>query len=301
MITPDGTKAAYTVDSDYVDDHSTMFGVTGTTWTTGAPVIGQFIKYSLDSAGKIDEYKLITDKTNPAVSVIPDKKINSNGYFNGTKISASAAIYTYKDSTGNKDITATELTTKNKDYKVVTLDSLLDSDPLSARVVIKDNEIIAMMIDDGKVSSKDVFGLVTEIAAIDDDDYKYEVTMLVDGNEVTYKTDKTASYDTLYKLGFDTAGQIDAFEDAAIVNKGAQLLKTVSGNDTDGIEIKNNAVAGTTLADNVIVYKWNAKDGNFEVGSLSDIETAKANETVKLFDTTTGSDQDYIAKIALVK
>ena len=307
MITPDGAKTAYTVDSDYVDDHPGMFTITSDDkWDANvAPKAGQFIKYSVDKNGKIDEYKLITTNSDPKVEYVPSAKINKSGYYNGKKISASAAIYTYKDSsTANHSVAnATDpLTTKNKDYKAVKLDSLLDSDALAARVIVKDNEIVAMLLNDGSVSTKDVFGVVTEIASIDDDDYKSEVTMLIDGKEVTYKTSKNPGYNKVYKLNFDTAGQIDAFNDVS-TSDNAQLLDTVVGSE-DGIEVKNDAVKGTTknttIASDIVVYNWNSKDGNFEVGSVSDIETADATTTVKLIDTTTGSDQDKIANIAIV-
>ena len=160
-----------------------------------------------------------------------------------------------------------------------------------------------MLINDGSISTKDVFGVVTEFASIDDDDYNYEVTMLVDGKEVTYKTNKTPNsveYKNVYKLKFDTAGQIDELEDVSTESdKNKQLLNTVNGT-SNGIEVKNNAVDNTTIASDIIVYNWNAKDGNFEVGSVSDIETADENTTVKLIDTTTGSDQDYVANVAIV-
>ena len=312
MITPDGAKTAYTVDSDYVDDHPDMFTITSESWSNDkAPKPGQFIKYSVDSNGKIDEYKLITTESTPKVEFVDAEakaKINKSGYYNGKKISASAAIYTYKDSSDynvKSVVDATSvLTTKNKDYKAVKLDSLLDSDALVARVIVKDNEIVAMLINDGSVSTKDVFGVVTEIASIDDDDYKSEVTMLIDGKEVTYKTSKTPKYNKVYKLDFDTAGQIDVFNDVSTeADNNKQLLDTVLGSD-DGIEVKNDAVKGTTknttIASDIVVYNWNSKDGNFEVGSVSDIETADANTTVKLIDTTTGSDQDKIANIAIV-
>ena len=309
MITPDGAKTAYTVDSDYVDDHPEKFTITSDDkWDASvAPKAGQFIKYSVDKNGKIDEYNLITERSVPAVDYIGSAKINKNGYYNGKKISASAAIYTYKDSSDHDaksvaDATSV-LTTKNKDYKAVKLDSLLDSDPLAARIIVKDNEIIAMLINDGSISTKDVFGVVTEFASIDDDDYNYEVTMLVDGKEVTYKTNKTPNsveYKNVYKLKFDTAGQIDDLEDVSTAsNTNKQLLNTVDGTP-NGIEVKNNAVNNTTIASDIIVYNWNAKDGNFEVGSVSDIETADENTTVKLIDTTTGSDQDYVANVAIV-
>ena len=282
-----------------------MFTITGEVWSN-APNAGQFIKYSVDSNGKIDEYKLITKNSDPKVEYVSSAKINKSGYYDGKKISASAAIYTYKDSSDNGTNSVKNedavLTTKNKDYKAVKLDSLLDSDALAARVIVKDNEIVAMLINDGSVSTKDVFGVVTEIASIDDDDYKSEVTMLIDGKEVTYKTSKTPAYNKVYKLDFDTAGQIDAFNDVS-TSDNAQLLDTVVGSE-DGIEIKNDAVKGTTknttIASDIVVYNWNSKDGNFKVGSVSDIETADATTTVKLIDTTTGSDQDKIANIAIV-
>ena len=226
------------------------------------------------------------DTTAATHTYIADKKTNDSYFTIGGSLKDSEATY------------------NGKTYsKAVKLDSLLDSDPLAARIIVKDNEIIAMLINDGSISTKDVFGVVTEFASIDDDDYNYEVTMLVDGKEVTYKTNKTPNsvdYKTVYKLKFDTAGQIDNLEDVStesVTNK--QLLKTVNGTP-NGIEVKNNAVDNTTIASDIIVYNWNAKDGNFEVGSVSDIETADANTTVKLIDTTTGSDQDYVANVAIV-
>ena len=319
MITADGSKKAYVIDDDFVDDNDGNNGVkyfnkSGKAWSAGKA--GDFIKYSINSNGEIDDMTILNNTATKQSKVkdtvgngsAANDKITKSGTYNGIMISDSAVIYTTKLS-GNQKLSdfTTALSTKTGDYSVSSKKALLDSEKLDARYVVKDNQIVAMLISDGSVSTEKIYGVITEIGDIKDDDYGTEVKALVNGEEKTYLVKKsvTINENTLYRFKLDTKGNIEDVVDANTAESGKNaLLGEVRGSKT-GIEIKNNGITANnktiSLASSPVVYKWNSDDKVFEVGTIADVESADANTVANLYDSTaTKSSPDGTADIILV-
>ena len=321
MITADGSKKAYVIDDDFVDDNDSDKGVkyfnkTDAEWDENIKA-GDFIKYSINSNGEIDDMTVlnataaIQSKVKDTVGngTVANDKITKSGTYHGIMISDSAVIYTTKLS-GNQKLSdfTTALSTKTGDYSVSSKKALLDSEKLDARYVVKDNQIVAMLISDGSVSTEKIYGVITEIGDIKDDDYGTEVKALVNGEEKTYLVKKsvtTLNENTLYRFKLDTKGNIEDVVDANTADSGKNaLLGEVRGSKT-GIEIKNNGITANektiSLASSPVVYKWNSDDKVFEVGTIADVESADANTVAILYDSTaTKSSPDGTADIILV-
>lgn len=320
MITADGSKKAYVIDDDFVDDNDGDKGVkyfnkSGKAWARAIKA-GDFIKYSINSNGEIDDMTVLNGtaaiqskvKDTVGYGTVANDKITKSGTYHGIMISDSAVIYTTKLSENqNLHDFNTTLSTKTGDYSVSSKKALLDSEKLDARYVVKDNQIVAMLISDGSVSTEKIYGVITEIGDIKDDDYGTEVKALVNGEEKTYLVKKsvTLNENTLYRFKLDTKGNIEGVVDANTADSGKNaLLGEVRGSKT-GIEIKNNGITANnktiSLASSPVVYKWNSDDKVFEVGTIADVESADTNTVANLYDSTaTKSSPNGTADIILV-
>ena len=273
MFLADGTVGTFDVDDD---DVTLAKGGWDPSVTAGA-----LVSYGVNNSGEIDELAVEGDKT------VEKKAISSKGYFDGKQIETDAVIFSYDG--GDK--------TKEDSYEVTKYDNVLDSDSIdSVTYALDENKIVAMVLD-GFTIGEDVFGVFVGYEEATGD-YNYEVTLLVDGEEVTYSSDDNYS-DTInnktagvYKLKFDGSGalrtELDIAENQVSSGQVAETTYAALSIDTDKITRSGNTLTqdGTvyTLESGYTVYEWDADDG-YVKGNIRDIvNITDAAIKVMLFD-----------------
>ena len=319
LITADGSKNTYDFEDDFVEDNENGNGKklfttreSGNTKDTKADTTltsATIVKLSLNNDGEIDDLDVMQsdDSSKPVyydlVKTTDNVEITKAGYYDGKKISSDAPIFTV-DVTGSITEASNFANETKGKWGVTSLDSVKDSDKTPALYVIKDNVIEAMIIPENVSSSNHLFGVLTDKCKIDDEDYDYEVTMLVNGEEKTYKLDANStqygelSYKKLYKFTLNSDGELDYTDLNAEI-----YLNYVKGDDETGIAIKNDAVTiiELSLDSDMLVYVWDDDDDCYEVGYLSDIENAESDTLVYFYDAENeDGDNDNVASIAFV-
>ncbi len=219
VILPDGSSKIFLADEDEVDD--TILNASGA-WQVpfAAPAVGTVIKYGLDSDGVIDDIEVPTVVDATLAKDITVKK--GNVYYNGAQFASNVTILDVDESSAN----ATTWSTDDGDYEPIKLDALKDADDVWARYALDDDDRIEFIMAKKVSSTEEVYGVLTDIAVLDEGD-EWELTMLVDGKEVTYKTEKDFSDNTtypmvgtaankiaesFYKITFDADGLVDDLE-----------------------------------------------------------------------------------------
>ncbi len=326
LLLADGTDKTFKVDVDAITGlidgsgqwltdaagHAAL--QTGSNGTGG--LAGKIIKYGLDKDGVIDSIKnpaeMSADYAYTEAAATAD--VSANGYYDNKKLAKDVVVWTYDGSTNMDGNITTDLTTDEDDYGTSTYDSILDSDDTKARYVYdkEDGKIVAMLLENFSTSD-DVYGVVTGIDTLEENE-EWEVTMLVDGKEVVYKTEtdianltdvdpvtggnqgfKMCAVDALYMLKMD-GENLDTLElfDTSDADLNTALGTTgyfhidANGNYGSGWKLDNGTLTiGTTdySLDNYVIYKQDGSGEDFIKGNTSDIKADLAGKYVKLFDT----------------
>lgn len=284
LFLADGTTKTFDVDTDAIEEGDIDFAsksAASANITISGVNAGDLVSYDLNRSGEIDDLKAAGDET--AVS----KAISAKGYFDGKQIESDAVIFTYDGNDPSSD----------SNYSVAQYDSVLDSDTIdSATYKLEDNKIVAMLLD-GFSAGDDVYGVFTGYSSVNGD-YDYEVTLLIDGKEVTYNSDKTynsfvGKTEGVYKLKFDGSGALSDNITAAEAVAGGSVDETTY----TAISVSDGAISrsgntlthdGTTytLDSSYVVYEWSEDDGCYIRGNIRDIvnTTTGAGIQVMLFD-----------------
>ena len=277
LFLADGTAKTFKIDSD-IEGYTTVAG-TNITISTAATKLttGAIVKFSVDKDGVIDAIEAKNDGS-------ATKAISAKGTFNGNVIQKTAVIFCFNGSDR----------TDEDYYSVVKFESILDAESANAKYVLdtEGKEIVAMLITDF-TTDEEVYGLFNGYAYVDGD-YDCTVDVLVGKETKTYNTSKTFAETTggavtsaaVYKLTFDAAGAVK--DGVAIANDDktaattAAMGATVSAVDGRYLMTSGGAVK-YTMADDVVVYKWNAVDSKWEVGRTRDLHNATSSAIINLY------------------
>ncbi len=192
-------------------DDNYAFDVTsvGSYNKAGTAVVRQLVKYGLDKNGVIDELKPLTFVT----GAVKDD-MSKTGYFDQRRASKDTVIFNLEEPGG---AVVAFTSSDEDDYSVVKFDEVKGEENVTANYLRDGNDIVAMILQDFS-NTDDVYGVVTEVVALPDDEY--DVTMLVNGKEIHYTsgddvfggkapdTMTAAQMLEVYTVEFDKAGVI---------------------------------------------------------------------------------------------
>lgn len=304
LLTADGEEVTYklllTFDKTAVDDQavidanndgvvsaaealltigSTTFGI-----DPSKLAVGDLVRYSVDEDGYLEEVELLGDATTAFTTYneVDRETLDSDDL---EDITTDNTIVFYLDDNGT--VTATD-----DNYDVVSLSSVEDG---AATVVYyttgSNKDKIAVIYTTNAASESDgVYGVITSVSYVlnKDGDKVKQVKAFVDGEEVTYLTEKsttTASREVTtaqaVKFSFNTNDEL----------KNSVVATTTTGTD-DSIQVYNDAditaidssyvtVTGGTqyrLATNCVVYTYDESADTWTIGDKSDIDE-DANQT----------------------
>jgi len=229
--------------------------------------------------------------------------LTSKYYYNGKAVASDAILFTY-DGDSTADQKANE-----DNYGVTTVAKAAGKD-LEASYLLDSGKITVMLIDGLGVSDEDIFGVVTSRAKTTASSTDYQLTLLVDGEEVVYDVIKavydkfydgnleadpivphTYDYLTVYKLKLNTNDAISGLTAAS----GDEIIL---GSWTKATEYSNNVVkAGSeyTVDTSGVAYVLNSDGTGFELSKIN--KSNLLNNEIKLFDT----DEDGVADLVLIK
>ena len=173
-----------------------------------------------------------------------------------------------------------------------------------------EKEIECIMLT-GFSTTEDVYGLANGWASIDGD-YDYEVSVLVDGTPKDYNAtsagrtwakDNSSSNAAIYKLTFDASGAVKGGTEVVTSESDDTAVETISistGTEIDGRYFIVDEDTTYTLADDVIVYKWDSEDEEWTVGRARDLDGLESSATVKLYSIN-GDDTKIFDIVTVVK
>lgn len=300
LFLADGTKKVFAVDYEKV----TLGSDSKVSISNGA-----IVKYTLDSAGKINSVSMVNDtivNTNTSYD-----NITANGYYNKVKFASDAVIFTF-DGTAVTNFYPTDTAVASSKLGVTTLAKVLGTDNVMSIYDLNSDGLIAAMVMLGG-STSNSYALVTGQGQ-NDSDANYYVDLLLDGKAVSYNSSISSAKnkETLYKVTFNAAGEVTALDVAStLTSVGAVSASATINIGVNGSVINLTGSATTTsgsfawntdftLDSDVVVYVYDADNSVYKVGSLSDVR-GLAKE-IFIFDTDTGTtSQDGIYDVVMVK
>lgn len=300
---------------------------------------GSIVKYGVNKDGKITSLQVADGGTDKDLSFrTANSSINSKGYFNGREISKNAVLFNYDPdengvafvtASGNAGVLSGGAMDNDEDaYAIASYNSILDIDALDANYVYdsKNQEIVAMVLNNAS-SSKDVYAVIRS-ASKNNSDAGAEYVLYIDGKEVTYngsdsdnvfKAYDTASRAALYRVKFDSQGDVSGFSSWKDKNEvKSATLKVDADHITDkAIQWKNNTfsiTSGTAMTldgynasqnkddktsisvdRDAVVYVYD-KSGNtmkWSIGSTSDIKNLVKGDKITFYETTDDYSDPY--------
>ncbi len=293
LFLADGTDKVFSVDSD--SDIAVVSGtaviLTGTAVGLRAYPAGALVQYGLNADGEIDTLEIATTAGGVA------KSVTAFGTYNGKVVMDDAVVFTFDTSYAASDADG---------YTATTKDVVLDSDPLTGTYVLDSNEIECLILYDFSTTVS-TYAMFTGWATISTD-YDFETYLLVDGVATTYEATATAKADAvagsvstgaIYMLKFDASGALsdaDTFAVAAAANTSitskAVTLTAATPTAVSGQYLTDGNAAGPTetiytLASDVVVYTWDAEEGEWIVGRTRDARglTTGAITSITLYST----------------
>ena len=305
LFLADGTAKTFVIDSDIEND-----GVKYTEEIENGDVTdivisedlsaGTIVQYHLDKNGEIDDILI----PNPITR--EDKAVTAKGTFDGKVILKNAVIFTFEEDGDPSD---------EDNYGIGVYDTILDSDTIAKGTYVLDEKEIECIMLTGFSTTEDVYGLANGWASIDGD-YDYEVSILVDGASKDYNATKAgkdwangeieaATDAVIYKLTFDASGAVKGGTEVVTSKDDKTTAETVSistGTEIDGryFIVDEDKDTTYTLADDVIVYKWDDEDEEWTVGRVRDLDGLEASATVKLYSIN-GDDTKIFDIVTVVK
>jgi len=317
----DSTSTLYLADDDDIDWTSAA----ATAVTNTAVSAGALIGYSLDSDGDIDAIdntvRWATANTNfQSTKVL---KLDGKSY----SIDSDAAVFTYK---GQWTVGASTLGTiaDPDDYDVASLSevetgSIASTTAPAFYIINEDGKIAALFLEEAYVDKEDdaVYGVFNgRTSTTTDGDKVYKYTGFIDGAAFTYKTDNQdndvkqvgglspVGLFGVYGITLDASDQITKIEalsySANIPSPEESYMIVQNKEITDLSSDKTVITVATdgkfTIADDAVVYKWDADDEEFEVSKLTALRATRAGDKyyVSLYDTK-GDDADGIASVVI--
>lgn len=291
----DGTAKTFTVDDDLVvTGVIAANGIWNASYKDGADVdlvndgAGTLFEYGVDEDGVIDYLAVVTPLVGPTAATT---ELTSKGYYDGKIVASDAIMFTY-------DVTLGTDAGDEDCYGVTTLAKSKGKE-FAAEYYVDNSKITLMVIVGLGVADEDIYGVVTSRAKTSASGTDYQVTMLIDGEEVVYdiisteyaKFPATYDYFTVYKLTLNTNNEITKLTAAA----GAEV---VLGGWTAATAFSGGVVtAGTgyTIDADAVAYALNDDGDAFEKSSVS--KSNLVGNNIKLYDI----DEDLVADIVLIQ
>jgi len=293
----DDTAKIFDVDSNLsIAANAIYTGVPGATMTDANLVaqlpVGTPVLYGTNKDGKINDLDgfstlVAAPAANSTISASGFLRIAGTG--NAMKIASDALVLTYDAGPGNA--------ADPDNYGVSAASKIFDSTGVTVYAYDVDTNgvIVGMFIEAGAVSDTATYGVVVG-SATNNSDAGSEVSLLVNGEKVTYNTSvaysKTVDLN-LYKLSFNTAGDVT-------LNAHGGALATETVGAVNNITTSGNKVerAGTTywLSENAVVYKYDTVDNVYKVARIRDIQTSTSVDILfydVLKGTSVGTDGVY--------
>jgi hypothetical protein len=279
LFTADGKEMVYEVASTYTTASATVdFAMISSGSVTVTPTYatanGIVVEYSLNSSGKVDKIKPVTDT---AVT----GEVNAAANLIGTRpIATNAVVFVWN--------------TTDEEWSVQTA-SKFDTDftfaDTNSNAYVKDNKIQAIAVTNAAVTgSKVVLGVVNSV------DYRYSdseeksmdyIVGLSGGADYKAFTNKaqgasgysqTTTANAVVKFTVDTAGVITNVS-APSTGANNDIEKAVTGATTTIKAISGNRIQDSATPSNyydltadVAVYIWNATDSKWEVKRVVDLK-----------------------------
>jgi hypothetical protein len=265
--------------------------------TIGAVTAGHLLGYSLDGSGEINAIdNTATSVAAASVNIESSKVVQIGG--TDYDLKSDAVIMTYDGVPTTPDSVATVA-----DLKIGACTGT------AVQYILNDkNDVVAMYIEKGDATTVNdaIYGVInTKTTAKNaDGDKVYKYTGFIDGTAFSYKTDtnmanQAAGTFGVYGFKLDSSNQITDIVDLSATqynqaspDTNGYLVKdmTIGSLSTDKTVAtdKNDVNAKYTIADNAVVYKYDADNDTYTVGKLSSL---KKDYTVSLF-VTNGDDSD---------
>lgn len=308
-LSDDSTKTLYLEDAADEVDWTTAPGMSLAAATAAAMTTGELVGYSLNSDGEIDAVDV--SATSGSINFQSTKVLTFGG--NSYSIDSDAVVFTY-----NTSITATG------DYDVATLADVIKGTLTGTSYMILngDGDVVALFIEETNVDvdDDDVYGVFNTRSSIKvGDDQAYKFAGFIDGTAFTKKTDDRDSAFNgkaeafgVYKITVDANDVITdvaRLTDTSDTTNGLKL-KTSSADGRSGLILAAALITDTnsdktiitvtggakyTIADDAVVYKYDADDKEFSVAKVSNLRT---NYTVALYDTK-GEDANGVASVVI--
>ena len=286
LLTADGNTLVANVDDDYEEDYRKVIGE-----ATGPVEEATIVKYHLNSSDEIDFIEKASTEKNNAT----DEKVTSSGYYNGYALANNVVIF----SVSGNDYSDAD------NYTVVDRDSAIGKEFTASYALNKDDQI-ALMIADDLVANDVVFGLVTGSGTNNSDAGSYVEILTPDGEVVSYDCSLTvrsaiteaAGENGQNLMGFkvNSNNEIKSGNFAKVETKaeflGGDDVTVQTGEVTtianNRITLDSDEETSYGYTDDVVIYKYNADDSEYNVdGNTSDIEASAADtdgSTVAMFD-----------------
>jgi hypothetical protein len=310
VLTSGGDVVIYDLYTDGLVDDTTDFT------TSGSDMLGD-IQLTYDGSATTDG--IVVSDAGISLGDLVKYELNSDGevdkvYVTSADVSASTGLnydsdemlldgsYDVIDSTVVFDKTATSWA----DWTVET-DSILDSDFGGYYLVDDEDYFVEVVVVTGGAAAgtDDTYAVVVDSADVydvDQDAQVVEYTLLVDGEEVTYLTDKdytisaTDTDDMLVKVTFDEdTGLITAIGSTETAENPSNLEVIDVYPATDRVRVTGGAVYTMQDDSEVYILETDGTDTVVSVGSLADV---LEGDDVYLYETD-GDDDGYIDTLIL--
>jgi len=294
LFLADGTDKIFTIDDDLV-----VAGVIAANgiWdpaysaTSGTAKAGTVVEYGVDKDGVLDALKIVALGS----KITPAKELTTKYYYNSKAVASDAILFTY-------DGPATPAGKANEDnYGVTTVAKAAGKD-LVASYLLDSGKITLMLVEGLGTSDEDIYGVVTSRAKTLDSSTDYQLTMLIDGEEVKYDVTKSVyddftgvyNYSTVYKLKLNTSDAISGLTPATTGADSETILATWTNATSydDGVLFAGDSY---TIDASGFAYKWNKDDSVYEVSKIT--RSNMVGNDVKLYDT----DEDGVADLVLIQ
>lgn len=314
VYTQEGTLKTYDFADSLADIAINAQATTSGATSTGGIVTPALISYALDADGAMDVIDGRADYASVTAIQIKTNLIARVGGFD-TPIADDAKVFVY-------DVTA-----KN-DFKVKTVADLVKNAALTgpglstdtAQIYVNDDgEVAALLVDKTALDATTgdfifgVFNTVTEVKDGTTDVLK--LVGFVDGKEVTLLTDNrtpalgavnTMKQGNLLTITPDALGVAQDVTTSGAFSSGTFELGagyTVTRGGVDGLKITCTNATIITVAEDVVVYKYDATTKKFTVSDMSDLSGGKT--ILSAFDSSSPLDgevaTDNVADIIVFK
>ena len=279
MIFADGTVKTVEADSSKLNDNN----VTPDEWNNIKSK--DLVTYQINSSGQLTDIEKVsyTDSAD-------NSRVSSTGVYATYTISDTAAIFRLPDA--NDDVT------KAANYSVVKKSALLNTSKVSASYKLnKDKTLIEAMTIAKSSDDTKLYGIINSSYKNSDDDQVVTGFIGKDAleggvvDQIKYLSDNTSKSldDRIFEITKSGNGKYDLTEIAKVDSK--------SNTESASFTVKDGALYyGDTrinaLGSAPVVYVWNDKSEEYEVGDISDIDAAAKDAKITYYQTVTDTDKD---------